>query len=53
MGERRSQALAYGRTLTQVWRKDYNEQHPYTMLGYQMPAEVPNDYDNGDINPDT
>jgi putative transposase len=34
------QSLAHARTVIQVWRQDYNEQRPHSMLGYQTPAEV-------------
>ncbi len=34
------QSLAHARVIIQAWRKDYNEQRPHSMLGYQTPAEV-------------
>jgi len=34
------QSLAHARVIIQAWRKDYNEQRPHSMLGYQTPTEV-------------
>jgi putative transposase len=33
-------SLAHARTVIQAWKKDYNEQRPHSMLGYQTPTEV-------------
>jgi putative transposase len=33
-------SLDHARAIIQEWRKDYNEQRPHSMLGYQTPAEV-------------
>lgn len=33
-------SLAHARAVIQTWRRDYNEQRPHSMLGYQTPAEV-------------
>lgn len=34
------QSLAHARVIIQAWQKDYNEQRPHSMLGYQTPTEV-------------
>jgi len=33
-------SLAHARSIIQAWKKDYNENRPHSMLGYQTPAEV-------------